>query len=353
MASANGRHDSPLIEALYGAPYGFDVRQAVRLLETLAPGSVSLAAGSDPRREAVRLRGSLTSSFPPSDIESLRPAHGDGRPEMTVTFMGLAGAFGPLPPPLTARVVARARKHDAAGRDFLDLFNHRLIALLLRQWQLMHPALQGDPARPAMPARLPLLALLGLATPPRNGRASGEGRLGPLVPSLFEAAGLLHPRPMSAHALERLLGGHFGVPTRVLPLRGDWLPLERAQWTRLGHPGAVLGRHAVVGRRVWDQAAGVWIELGPLGLALMEQLLPGQRAHLQATALLGVSLGNIYDVELVLILRAAEVPSSRLGKPPAGQQGTRLGWTSFLGTGSHTADRRVRVQLRPALDGHG
>jgi type VI secretion system protein ImpH len=353
MASANGRHGSSLIEALYGAPYGFDVRQAVRLLETLAPGSVPLAAGSDSRREAVRLRGSLTSNFPPSDIESLKPARGDERAEMTVTFMGLAGAFGPLPPPLTARVVARARQHDEAGRDFLDLFNHRLIALLLRQWRLTHPALQGDPARPGMPARLPLLALLGLATLPRNGRASAEGRLGPLVPSLFEAAGLLHSRPISAHALERLLAGHFGVPTRVVPLRGGWLPLEPEQWTRLGHPGAVLGRHAVVGRRVWDQAAGVGIELGPLGLELMEQLLPGQGAHLQAAALLAVSLGDTYDVDMVLILRAAEVPPSRLGKPPAGRQGTRLGWTSFLGARSHIADGRVHVRLRPALGTHG
>src|SRR5690349_13487645 len=120
MAGDDGRNGTALGELLAGEAYRFDVRQAVRLLEQAAqqkargrhPGQaepVPLGAGSDPRHEAVRLRGSLTSRFAPSDIEALTPGGPDEPPTLTVTFFGLGGAAGPLPPPLTARVVARNR----------------------------------------------------------------------------------------------------------------------------------------------------------------------------------------------------------------------------------------------------
>ena len=145
------------------------------------------------------------------------------RPTLTVTFLGIGGAFGPLPTPLTTRIVERQRMGDNASLDFLDIFNHRLLSLLLRQFRLFHPALHVSPNADA-PARLPLLALLGLATLPRDGSsASMEGRLGGLTTTLVGAAGLLNQRPASAHALERLLQGHFGLPIKVMSLRGGWL----------------------------------------------------------------------------------------------------------------------------------
>ena len=344
MAGADGRRDPALIEVLRSEPYRFDVRQAVRLLEMLDVACVTLGAGSDPEREAVAVRGSLTSSFPPSDIEKLTLTTPDRKAELTVAFMGLAGAFGPLPPPLTARVVERLRKRDLAARDFLDLFNHRLVSLMLRQWRLFHPALQGSPLQPEMAARRPLLALLGLAT----ARAPSDGRLAPLTVSLMASAGLLNPRPVSAHALERLLGGHFGVPARVVPFRGGWLKLAPDQWTRLGRrQQQPLGHHAVLGTRVWDQAAGIRIEIGPAFLPLFLAFLPAGAAHAQAARLLMLPLGERLDVSLRLILRAGEVPESFLGEARSGRSGTRLGWTSWLGRQPRAAPGAACVRLRP------
>ena len=346
MAGADGRDSPALIETLRREPYRFDVRQAIRLLEAMADGAVPLGAGSDPAREAVRLRASLTRSFPPSDIEALVLPEGEGRAELTATFMGLAGAFGPLPPPLTTHVIERLRRRDPAARDFLDIFNHRLISLLLRQWRLFQPALQGNPANPDMPARLPLLALLGLAALPRGrGPGSAEGRFGRLVPSLLEAAGLLNRGPVSAHALARLLAGHFGVAASVTQLRGGWLPLATDQRSHLGQPGAVLGRQAVVGTRVWDQTAGIHIALGPMGAGLMRSFLPGRDAHRQAARLLALPLGEGLDVTLSLAIHAAEVPSARLGRPRRGRPGARLGWSSWLGSGLRTAPGVAEVRL--------
>ena len=335
MAGSDGRDAVTLSARLLAEPFRFEVRQAVRLLERIAfrraragdarrAGPIPLGVGSDPRHEAIRLRGSFTDHFPPSDIEALSADSADERPALTVTFFGLGGARGPLPPPLSARVVARARAHDYAARDFLDIFNHRLLSLFLRQWRLFHPALQ-DPDEPASPARLPLLALLGLATLPHAGPASAASRLPGVMQSLVAAAGLLNPHPVSAHALQRLLANHFGARVRMLPLQGRWLSLAKDQLTRLGRSGA-LGGGAVLGRRVWDQQAGFGIEIGPMALPRFLSLLPGGAGHDELTALVGFALGGAFDVDVRLLLRAADVPEARLGR-----EGARLGWTSFLG----------------------
>jgi type VI secretion system protein ImpH len=347
MAGTDGRDGTALNARLASEPYRFDVRQAVRLLERAAqqradrqpeqPGPLPVGEGSDPQREAVRLRSSLTSRFPPSDIESLSRTDPGERPTLTVTFLGVGGAFGPLPPPLSSRVVERERLRDHAGRDFLDLFNHRLLSLLLRQSRLFHPALQATPGADA-PAMLPLLAMLGVATLPRDGSSAAvEGRLGEVLTSLVGAAGMLNRRPVSGHALERLLSAHFGAAVRVLPLRGGWLALADDQRSRLGRSGR-LGGGAVLGARVWDQAGGICIEIGPTGLGTLLALLPGRPLHAELARLVGFALGDAFDVELRLLLRPQEVPAATLGV-------SRIGWTSWLGRQPRQAPGSVRLGL--------
>jgi type VI secretion system protein ImpH len=351
MAGTNGRRETTLGELLDSEPYRFDARQAVRLLEQRRPDRVPVGVGSDPGREAVRLRGSLTSSFPPSDVESLTTmtAEPGERPTLTAAFMSIGGAFGPLPPPLTTRVVERERVGDHAARDFLDVFNHRLLSLLMRHWRLFHPALQymqsadapagTPPVLQVTPAVDALLALLGLATLPRDGSSgSVEKRFAGVITSLLGAAGLLNQRPVSAHALERLLGAHLGRPVHVKQLRGGWLTLADDQRLRMGRFGT-LGRDAVLGGRVWDQAAGILIEIGPMDRRTLESLLPGGGLHVQVAELIAFALGNAFDVELHLLLRTEEVQAGSLGA-----HGARLGWTAWLG---HRRQTPGTVRLGP------
>jgi type VI secretion system protein ImpH len=363
MAGADGPTDRSLTALLKHEPYRFELRQAVRLLELLAyrramhqpfmqPDRVPVGAGSDPRREAVRLRGSLRSSFPSGEIEApgrfqdddTDPANPGGqpdRPTLTATFFGISGGFGPLPPPLTTRVVERDRRRDHAARDFLDIFNHRLISLLLRQARLFNPALQIPPARqtPAgnVPAKLPLLSLLGVAIRPPG---AVEARVGALATSLLGAAGLLNQRPASGHAVERLLGAHFGLPVRVLPLHGAWLPLADDQRIRLGR-ASYLGRDTVLGGRIWDQAAGICLEIGSLTLTMLLALLPNGSRHAELAGLVRFALGDAFDVELCLSLPASELPRG----VPLGRAGPLLGWTSWLGQQARTQPGRMRVRL--------
>ena len=138
------RHESASVsERLLREPYRFDFFQAVRLLERLEAeqGRSCYPVGHDrlPAQEAVRLRALPGLSFPAGEISQIRPRDTQGNdnlpPEMIVTFMGLTGPAGVLPQHYTTLLLQRLRSRDTTLRDFLDLFNHRMLSLFYRAWE--------------------------------------------------------------------------------------------------------------------------------------------------------------------------------------------------------------------------
>src|ERR1700746_473956 len=108
----------------------FDFFQAVRLLELSQPHCAPVGEGCEPEKEPVRFSADVSFGFPSTDVQELFiPQNGpsDGVPFMVTNFLGLAGAAGPLPTPITELVLEKLRENDPALRDFLDIFNHRLI----------------------------------------------------------------------------------------------------------------------------------------------------------------------------------------------------------------------------------
>jgi type VI secretion system protein ImpH len=336
MAAFGWRKDRALIEQLFAESYRFDFFQAVRLLEAAASETVGVGEGVRADHEAVNFRSSLGAAFPASEIDGIRSG---GRPheppEMTVNFIGLAGAFGPLPGPLSERILERTRRHDTAGRDFLDIFNHRLASLFYRVRQRHRAALsRGGPEHSHLARHL--FALIGLDLPDR---------------ALLHYAGLLALMPRSLHAVERILAAHFGVRVRGEALVGRWVALGADQQTRLGASGRNnrLGAGSVLGSRFWDQSAAIRLDLGPLDLATFRRFLPGGDAHRPLRALLGFLAGHKTDCEVHLLLAAAEVPLLRLSSTAGG----RLGWTSWLATRPPNEDAAVVLQLPAPRRGYG
>jgi type VI secretion system protein ImpH len=332
MAATGRRSVRPLIELLAAEPYRFDSRQAVRVLGALAPGAAPLGLRTDPCDEAVAFRSSLGAAFPASDIDRAEiPLQRDRRqrPVVTVNFLGLGGAFGPLPAGLSELVARRARSGDTASRDFLDIFNHRLVALMMRCWRLFRLALQ-DTSPEKTSFAFYLFALLGLATEgmritrgrrPRN-------RLHGLDRSLLGLTGLLNQRPLSLHAVERTLGLHFALPVRIIPLRGVWLEFEPEQRTAIGAGGRnqVLGDGAVLGARVWHQAGGILIALGPMGFREALTFLPDGGAFANMRTLLDFLLGGAFAIRVQLTITPQDMPLSRLERGGS----MRLGWAAWL-----------------------
>ncbi|HWS56324.1 MAG TPA: type VI secretion system baseplate subunit TssG [Pyrinomonadaceae bacterium] len=322
MAAHGWGKDRPVDEWLYEEGYRFDFFQAVKLLELSRPALAPVGEGPEPAREPVRFKSAVGLAFPASDVAEVRPPAGDGgAAQMTVNFMGLAGALGPLHAPTTEQIIDGVSRKDTALRDFLDIFNHRLVSLLYRIRKVHRVG--GDSRAPGSD-RLSayLYAAFGLGTPSLRGRMQVKDR------ALAFYAGLLGQQPRSMAGLERLLEDYFGVRARGLQFVGRWLELEEDQWTAIGAAGRNqrLGDTAVVGTRVWEQQGGFELALGPLSLEEFMDFLPTGWAFGPLCDLVRFYAGDELDFRVRLTLKAGEVPAARLGA----SGGARLGWTSWL-----------------------
>jgi type VI secretion system protein ImpH len=167
-------------------------------------------------------------------------------------------------------------------------------------------------------------------------------------------AGLLGGAPRSMTGLLTLLSDRLGVKVHGAQFVGGWRSVDVADSLRLsgargmrGSSTARLGSGlAVLGRRTWDQAAGVRIEFSDLSDATFAALLPGGDAHEIAAWLVRSYLQQDHEVLFVLHRKRLAMGSALGGKAAA-----QLGWTSWVGAGksavAHDDTRRVSAR-RPA-----
>ncbi len=344
-----------LAARLFREPYTFDFFQAVRILERLDPARAPVGGGSPPATEAVRLNSLVALNFPASAIHDLLPARGDVPPLLTVTFFGLAGVSGVLPrhySELLLRVERESKSAEkTALRDWLDLFNHRLLSLFYRAWEKYRFDIayeRHSAGRDPDPFTRVLFSLVGVGERPLRGRlrvASLEERDGrrqervlARVEDLTLAyyAGLLAHRPRCAVGLEALLQTYFGLPVRVQQFQGQWLQLDPANQSRLGDAGgnSELGVNLVAGQRVWDVQGKIRLRVGPLRFAAFQEFLPdrtpvpARKRFFELVHLARFYVGPELDFDVQVVLAADDVPECRLAEGTA--DGPQLGWDTWL-----------------------
>ncbi|HEX6288755.1 MAG TPA: type VI secretion system baseplate subunit TssG [Herpetosiphonaceae bacterium] len=324
MATAGWWSDSAVAEALHAEGPRFDFYQAVRLLELLHPATTPVGDGIRPDREAVRFQSTVAQAFTGTDIAAVEPAADEhDQALMRVNFLGLAGALGPLPAPYTRLLLTRLDDGDPATRDFLDIFNHRLISLMYRVRKNHRAGFGGEAPGDDRVAGY-LFALLGLGTDGLRDRQA--------IPdvALLRYAGLFAQQPRSAAGLACLLRDYFKVGVEVGQFCGRWVRLDEDQWTAIGESGRnqALGRGALLGQRIYDVQGRLELRLGPLDLREYLDFLPIGHGFRSLSALARFYLQETLDFDVRLTLRSADVPRFRLGSA----EGARLGWTTFLTT---------------------
>jgi len=313
-------------DLLHKTPQEFQIFQVVRLLERLQPDRSPVGRFVSPSKEVVRFAAHCSFPFPASQIQNIEwPGEGGGAPKVLINFMGLTGPSGILPLYYTGLIVDRVRQKDIGLRDFLDIFNHRMISLFYQAWEKYRFSIAFE-RRERDRFSHHLMDLIG------TGTKGLEHRLAVRDHSLLFYAGLLSLRPRSAAALQRILWDYFAVPVQIEQFVGAWHPLEEPDLCRFEEesPSEQLGAGAIVGDEIWNQQSGVRIKLGPMGLQQYLDFLPSGTAHAPLKSLAKFIARGDIDFEVQLILKKDEVPECELGLGDAPVP--RLGWTSWAKT---------------------
>jgi type VI secretion system protein ImpH len=318
-----------LVEKLVAQPQGFNLFQAISLLERSLPERAPVGTG-DGRDESVRLRSIVSLAFQASDVGKVSIADKPGEPAyLSTAVLSLAGAHGPLPVPFTEMVLERTAARDHATADFLDIFNQRFLAFLYRSRKKHHMGLNWVSAQSsAMAACLDSVSALGL----KAGVRAPGGEV-----TWLRHAGLLGGAPRSMTGLLAMLSDRLGLSAEGAQFCGAWRHLERRDVARLstraGHRAPRLGRSAVLGKRVWDQSASIRVVLSGLSLQRLRRLLRGGDEHELLKWMIRRYLQQDVGVELVLQLDNREpLPTVLTQKEPM-----RLGWTSWIVGSSRSA----------------
>ncbi len=253
MATPLGRETDVLgfFASLANAPYRHDFYQTMRRLECLFADKPRWGQALRPVDEPVRLGQDPDLSFAPASLARFDTSPGGGPPRLQVRVFGLLGPNGPMPLHITEYARDRLRHAgDPTLSRFLDLFNHRFIALLYRAWAQAQPNVSRD--RPGDDRFAAFVgAFIGIAPATLRNRDTV-----PDTAKLFHAGKLVR-QARSVEGLVSIVRQFFGVGARVEEYVGHWLLLGTGERTYLGRPGASLGAGAVVGATRLGPAAQV------------------------------------------------------------------------------------------------
>jgi type VI secretion system protein ImpH len=315
-----------LVEELRRDAPSFDFFQAVRLLHLLAPERGAVGTFTLPPDETARFSSNPSLGFPAGEIQGL-DEDPRGQPRMEVNFMGLVGNSGVLPHHYSRRVLEEGQVGRSSLRDFLDLFQHRLVSLFYRAWEKARffiPFERGEED----PVSSRLLELIGL------GNQTLRGRAGVPDEDLLFYAGLLGAQQRSAASLRRIIEDYLQVPVEIEQFVGAWYPLDGESQCRLDEEvdetSPRLGQHTVVGDEIWDPQARVRLRIGPLPRERFEEFLPGGRSLSTLKALTSFFSDGQFDFEAQLVLQKEHVPPVVLGEED--DPATPLGYSTWLRT---------------------
>ncbi len=310
--------DRDLVAQLLRQPQGYDLFQAISLLErdAIADGHAPIGDSSGP--EAVRLSSHVSLGFEASDVSAARRGGTTGEAyTLSTPVLSLLGHAGPLPAAFTELLIERNAAKDLATADFLDILHHRLLSLFYLGRKRRRLGLgRAAPDTSTVARTTDLLCGLNLAARPKH------------APWLRHA-GLLGGAPRSMASLCAMLSDRYAMPFDGEQFIGGWQRMEDDELTRLGkaHRSPELGRNAFLGRQVWDQAAAIRLRAEDQPMERVMQLLPGGDLHEDFKAAVRGFIPSALRVEVWLTPAAASLPAGSLASSGA----PRLGWNAWMG----------------------
>lgn len=331
METTKRQPRTPLIEELLQNPFDFEFHQAVKIFEAASPDLLPLGDDSNLDRQPITLKSRALLSYPSSDISLIQKSEDEASPlEMHVNFFGLGGSQGPLPMPHTETLIGRIAQKDFVMRDFLDIFNHRLLSILHKIKKKHNIALSPTDPHQTPHARI-LSHLVGLSKPALRNRF-------PISDDHFYGLGaFIWQKHRSTVGLTAFLEDFFKIPVSIDQFKGTWKDVDPEEITYIGKRpfgrNNTLGRTAALGTRFWDQQGLVQINLGPLSYKTFCSFLKTEKNYTLFCEVVRFYLQLTHTFQINLILKKEDVPACRLGEG-------RLAWTSWMKTKPFPEDDR-------------
>jgi len=284
-------------------------------------------------REPARLGQHVRLSFSARDVVKLQDAGEKALARVTVANLGLLGPEGPMPLHLTRWVLDRLSQRwftgadaeqtsDTTFVDFVNILQHRMMALYYRAWADAHPAVQVERSVGGR-VRAMLEAMSGIGLPGTQDPELDTVRL--------RQAGSLANQVDGVERLTLFLATAFKVPVQIKEFVAAWITIPTALQTRLGKAHAGLGRGATIGPRVFSRQSRIELRVGPLSLDDFRSFLPGERRLGLFKKAVRDMIGETLDVDLRIVLAREAVPLPRVGT-------VQLGRTAWLARPSEKGD---------------
>ena len=310
-----------LTAELKSKPYAYDFFQAVRRIECANPSLPRIGSSSRPQSDPVRFCQNVSLGFAPAALTAYEEATDQHPARMTVSFLGLLGASGPMPLAITEYVYDRLHnRKDQTLASFLDVFNHRMISLFYRAWACNQQTVSHD-RRHEDRFGAYIGSLFGIGVDSMCNREA--------LPDVAKLhySGRLVCQPGNAEGLEEILRDYFGVSVEIRQFVGRWTDLPEEYRCRLGTSpsNARLGATSILGERFWECQQTFRVKFGPMDVDRYMRFLPGSDSVEHLISWIRNYVGDEFRWEVQLILKDVEVPQIRLGR--TGQ----LGWSTWLG----------------------
>lgn len=293
-----------------------------QLLEQCQSDAPVIGSTWQVRHEPVRFRPHPGMCFPASEIKGLEAAEQPHLPPtVRVTFMGLYGVESPLPTHYIDDITQRREGYEATA-DFLDIFNHRLIAQYYRIWRkYSYPATFEEGGKDRTSQYLLGLAGLGIGGCAEN-IATPASRFLALLPVM-----LLPGRTAEGMAsLVRLLAPN--TQAKIWHHDKRRVPLKKPLSMNVRNPTTLKG-HPVMGNYGTDVNSQVLLQLSTTCANEVQGWLPGGDLHSDLMALLHVYLGARLDVRLQLCVARRLLPDATMSSQPRAGP-VQLGRTAIL-----------------------
>ncbi len=227
---------------------------------------------------------------------------------MDITFMGLYGVESPLPTHYIDDITQRREGYEATA-DFLDIFNHRLIAQYYRIWRkYSYPATFEEGGKDKTSQYLLGLAGLGIDGC-TDSIATPASRFLALLPVM-----LLPGRTGEGMtSLVRLLAPN--TQAKIWHHDKRRVPLKKPLTMSVSQPVTLTNR-PVMGSYATEVNSQVLMRLATTDPDEVQGWLPGGELHTDLMALLHVYLGSRLDVRLQLCVDRSLLPDATMSIYP-------------------------------------